>query len=126
MHCDGVVEEVRPVIPEGVYEGRPVEIRRLCCCYGNRILIDFVVSGDPRQNGQVVSGIADEEINENTKLGHWIAAILGREPQAGETITADDLLHRECRLVIRDKTQGLSRVFSAVVDVLPAGKAPVI
>ena len=120
MRCNAVVEEPRPPVPESGYEGAPVRIREIDCCYGARVLIDFALSGEGELDGHVVSGIADKELNEDTKLGRWVAAISGRMPEEGEEVIADDLLHRECRLLIRHGTHALGQVFATVVDVRPS------
>lgn len=124
MRCKGVIEELRPVIPEGEYEGMLVDIRELDCCYGARLLLDFALSGGGELDGHMVSGVADAELHEDTKLGHWVAAILGRVPEVGEEVTADDLLHRQCRLVLRHRTHGFGQVLAGIFHILPATVNP--
>ncbi len=124
MRCNAAVQEAWPVTPEGEYEGVVVGIRDIECCYGTRIHIRFVLSGDGRLDGNIVSGIADKILIQDMELGLWIAAILGRMPEAGEEVTFHDLLHRKCRLVIRHRTNARGQVFATVVNVCPVNNSP--
>ena len=124
MRCNRVVEGAFPVVPEGEYKGVPVSIRDIDCCYGARIHIEFLLSGYSGFGGCFVFGIIDNELNEDTELGRWVAAILGRMPEVGEEVSADDLLHKECCLVIRHKANTKGQVFAAVVLVLPPAASP--
>ena len=76
-----------------------------------------MVSDDEVDNRQV-SGIAGFRPSPNTKLGRWIAAIIGRAPEVGETVDTDDLIQRDCRVVVKHKASADGQVFANVTQVL--------
>lgn len=120
MTWNAVVEEPIAVVPEGAYDATPVDVRLIDGPHGEMVKIDFMLSGDEDCEGRQVSGVASRRLSENTKLGRWIAAILGRVPEVGEDVKAQDLLHKECRVVVKHKTSPDGKTFANVADVQPA------
>ncbi len=119
MTCKLVVEEATELVSEGEYLARPINMYEKMGPHGAMIHIDFRLLPEDDYDGCVVSGIASKKLTENTKLGRWAAAILGRIPEVGEEITTDDLLHEDCRVVIKHKKNSNDMVFANVVQVLP-------
>jgi len=114
-----VVEKATELVSEGEYMAKPINMYERMGPHGEMIHIDFRLLPEDDYDGCVVSGIASKKLTENTKLGHWVAAILGRMPEVGEEVSADGLLHKECRVVIKHKKNAEDRVFANVVQVLP-------
>ena len=124
MTCKAVTEENLPVKPEGEYEAMPVDIRDMNAPHGTMVHINFMLSTDDEWDGRRVSGLAGKKLSENTKLGRWVSAILGRVPEVGEEVKAQDLLHKECRVVVKHRTNADGQVFANVVEVLSVATAP--
>jgi hypothetical protein len=120
MTCKLIVEEATEITPEGEYTSKPINMYEKTGPHGAMIHIDFRLLPEDEYDGCVVSGIASKKLTENTKLGRWIGAILGRLPEPGETITEDALLHKECRVIVKHKKNAEGRTFANVVQVLPA------
>jgi hypothetical protein len=118
MTWKAVVEEPIAVVPEGEYDATPVDVRLVEGPHGEMVKIDFMLSGDDDCEGRQVSGVASRRLSENTKLGRWVAAILGRVPKVGEEVTAQALLHKDCRVVVKHKTNADGKVFANVVEVI--------
>lgn len=65
---------------------------------------------------------ASKKLSANTKLGGWIAALFGTMPKVGQEITIDDIMHKECKVILRQKISDDNKmVFANVVQVLSAG-----
>jgi len=120
MTCTLVVEETTELASEGKHMAKPVNMYEKTGMHGAMVHIDFKLLPEDDYDGCVVSGIASKKLSEHTKLGRWIAAIMGRIPEPGEKVTEDDLLHKECRVVVKHKKNAEDRVFANVVQVLPA------
>jgi hypothetical protein len=122
MAWNGVFEEPTSVAPEGKYPATVHGIHEMDGSYGPVVRIDFKVTSDDEAEGGQVSGLANKRFSENTKLGRWITAILGRTPNIGEEITAAQLTGKECCVVVRHKTSADGKVFANVTDVLGLAK----
>ena len=123
MTWNAVMEEPIVAVPEGEYDATPIEVRLTEGPHGEMVKIDFMLSGDDEHDGRQVSGVASRKLSENTKLGRWVCVLLGRVPEVGEEVTAQDLLHKDCRVVIKHKTNGEGQLFANVVQVLPVEAA---
>lgn len=121
MGWKATVEEAAAVAAEGEYDAVVSSVRDQDGQHGPMVRIEFTLSSDDESDGQKVSGLATMKLSENTKLGRWVTAILGRMPAVGDEITIDDLLHKHCRVVIGHKTSADSKTFANVVDVLASG-----
>jgi len=106
---------------EGEHRARLTNIQDMDGQHGPMVRIEFTLSPDDESEGRV-SAIASKRLSENTKLGRWVAAILGRAPNVGEEITAAQLIGKECWIVIRHKTNVDGKVFANVTDVLSLAK----
>ena len=115
-----VVEEATEMVSEGEYMAKPINMYEKTGRHGEMIHVDFRLLPEDEYDGCVVSGVASLKLAENTKLGRWVAALLGRMPEVGEEVAFGDLLHKECRVVIKHKKNSKDLVFANVVQVLPA------
>ncbi len=113
-------EEVAPPVPDGDYTAIPVALQDLEGPHGTMVKIDFQIKSDDVWNGRRVSGVASKKLSANTKLGSWVTAILGGMPQVGQEISDDDVLHKDCIVVVRQEMNGKDRVFSNVSEVKTA------
>jgi hypothetical protein len=86
--------------------------------HGPMVRIEFTLATDDEWDGRRVSGLASKKLTEATKLGRWVAAFLGRMPGIGEEVTAEDLLHMRCRVVVKHKTSSDGKTFANVAHVL--------
>ena len=118
MEWKTTVEEAATIIAEGEYDAAITGIRTMDGQHGAMVRIDFALSTEDEWDERRVSGIASEKLSEDTKLGRWVAAILGRMPGVGEQVTAEDLLHKHCRVVVGHKTNPDGKTFANVVNVL--------
>jgi len=122
MTWTATVEEATGPVPEGEYNATVTHIQDAEGPHGPTVRIDFTLTTDNEHDGRQVSGLASKKFSENTKLGIWVAAILGRVPEVGKEITANDLLHKDCRVVVKHRTNGEGQVFANVVEVLSTGR----
>ena len=113
-------EEVAPPVPDGEYAAMPVAIQEKKGPHGVMVRIDYQIVSDDQWDGGRVSGIASKKLSANTKLGGWVAAILGGMPRVGREISEEDLLHKDCIVVVRQEVSGKNRVFANVIEVYTA------
>lgn len=119
MPWKATVEEAAAAIAEGEYEAEVTGIQDMDGQHGPMVRIEFTLSTGDESDERRATGLASKKLSENTKLGRWAAAILGRTPQVGEEILAEALLHKECRVVVKHKTNADGTIFANVVQVLP-------
>jgi hypothetical protein len=119
MTWNAVMEEPVVAVPEGEHDATPIDICVAEGPHGEMVRIDFMLSGEGESEGRQVSGVASRRLSENTKLGRWVSAILGRIPEVGQDVKAEDLLHKDCRVVVKHKTNADGKVFANVIEVLP-------
>lgn len=117
MTWKATVEEAQAAVPEGEYDATVVNVRSMNATHGPIVRVDFLIV-DPDGDEHQVSGIASQKLSENTKLGRWVAAILGHMPQVGEDVNDSDLLQKTCRVTIQHKTNNDGQVFANVVQVM--------
>ncbi len=123
MTWNATVEKATAVVAEGEFNAEVTGIHDMVGQHGHMVRLEFTLSTDDEWDGRRVSGIASKKLCENTKLGRWVGAILGRMPDAGDDIAEEDLLEKQCRIVIKHKTNADGVVFANVADVL-APKVP--
>ena len=112
-------EEVAPPVPDGEYNALVTEVKDMEGPHGTMVRIDFMLMTGDVWDGRQVSGIASKKLSANTKLGGWIAALLCTMPKVGQEITAADILHKECKIVVKQKiNEDNKMVFANVVQVL--------
>jgi hypothetical protein len=83
-------------IPEGTYPAivKSVTVKE-SATFGEFRAWDFTL-----QSGSVVGGASSMSTGSKSKGGKWIAAILGRKPEKGETV---ELVGRPCLVHVYDK-----------------------
>ena len=118
MTWNAVMEEPIVAVPEGEYAATPVDVRLVEGPHGEMVKIDFMLSGDEECDGRQVSGVASRRLSENTKLGRWVSAILGRIPEVGDEIRSEDLLHNDCRVAVKHRANADGQLYANVVAVL--------
>jgi len=119
MIWNAVMEKPIVAVPEGEYDATLIDVRLVDGPHGEMVKVDFMISDDDDCEGRQVNGVASKRLSENTKLGRWVSALLGRVPEIGEEIKAQDLLHKDCRIVVKHKANGDGQVFANVAQVLP-------
>jgi len=119
MSWKAVMEEAAAVPAEGEHDATLIGIRRDEGPHGPIVRLDFVIGEGLEFEDRQVSGIASDRLSENTKLGRWVAAILGRVPNIGEEVGMGDLLNRPCRTVVKHKANQEGQTFANVVDLRP-------
>jgi len=122
MTWTATAEEAATTVAEGEFDGEVTGVQDMDGQHGPMVRIEFTLATDDEWDERHVSGLASKKLSENTKLGRWIAAIIGHIPSVGEEITIENLLHKHCRVVIKHKTSPDGKTFANVVDVLAAGK----
>ena len=113
-------EEVAPPVPDGEYSAMPVEISQKKGPHGPMVKIDFQINSEDEWDGRRVSGVASKKLSANTKLGAWIAAILGGMPRVGREVNEEDLLHKDCIIMVRQEVNAKDRVYSNVIEIYTA------
>jgi len=121
MEWKATVEDAMTAIAEGEYDAEVSGVRDQDGQHGLMVRVEFTLSTENEYDGQRVSGLASMKLSEGTKLGRWVAAILGHMPAVGEEITIEDLIHKRCRVVVGHKTNSDGKTFANVVDVLSSG-----
>jgi len=120
MVWKGTVTDVPGAVPEGTYDAFPSSISESDGRFGGLVRITFTLETDDEFDGRQVSGISSQIINRKSKLGRWIATIIGELPPVGVEITEKELLHQHCRIVVKNTQQDADTTFASVVEVLPA------
>ncbi len=123
MSWIGKFEEPAALVPEGTWPAIVTEVREKEGPHGPLVNILFNIISDDEYEGRTVTGLANRRISEITKLGRWLVALLGHTPAIGEEIAVEDILHKECRVVVGHKTNGDGKTFANVTEVLPAESA---
>jgi hypothetical protein len=116
------VEEAATAVAEGTFDAEVTGVQDMDGQHGPMVRIEFTLSTDDEWDERRVTGLASKRLSENTKLGRWVAAILGHMPEVGEEITVDDLLNRKCRIVVKHKTNPDGKTFANVAEVIAVGK----
>ena len=125
MSWNATVEEAATTVAEGEFDGEVTSVQDMDGQHGPMVRIEFTLATDDEWDGRRVTGLASKKLSENTKLGRWIAAIIGHMPSVGEEITIEKLLHKHCRVVIKHKTSPDGKTFANVVDVLAVSEMQV-
>ena len=120
MDWKATVEEAATTVAEGEFDGEVTSVQDTDGQHGPMVRIEFTLATDDEWDERRVVGLASRRLSEDTKLGRWVAAILGHMPAVGEEITIDDLLHKHCRVVVKHKTNTDGKTFANVTDVLPS------
>ena len=118
MEWKATVEKAATAIAEGEFDAEVTGVRDMEGQHGPMVRVEFTLSTDDEWDERRVSGLASKKLSEDTKLGRWVAAILSRMPGVGEEVTAEDLLHMHCRVVVGHKTSPDGKTFANVADVL--------
>ena len=118
MSWKATVEEAEAVIAEGEFDVEVTGFQNMNGQHGPMVRIEFTLSTDDEWDGRCVSGLASNKLSENTKLGRWVAAIIGHMPDVGKEITEDELLHKHCRVVVKHRASADGKTFANVADVL--------
>ncbi len=118
MTWNAKVEEAATTVAAGEFDGEVTGVQDMDGQHGPMVRIEFTLATDDEWDDRRVSGLASKKLSENTKLGRWVAAIIGHIPSVGEEITIENLLHKHCRVVIKHKTSPDGKTFANVVDVL--------
>jgi len=124
MTWKATVEEPVTAVAEGTFDAEVTGIQDMDGQHGPMVRIEFKLATDDEGDDRRVTGLASKKLSEITKLGRWVAAILGRTPQVGEEITVDDLLHKHCRVVVKHKTSADGKTFANVVEVQSVADKP--
>ena len=125
MMWTATAEEAATTVPEGEFDGEVSGVQDMDGQHGPMVRIEFTLATDDEWDGRRVTGLASKKLNETTKLGRWVAAIIGHMPEVGEEVTIEDLLHKHCRVVIKHKTSPDGKTFANVVEVLPVNETRV-
>lgn len=120
MSWKATVREPVVAVPEGQYDAMVTGVEQMKGPHGPMVRMAFVLQGQEDVDGRAVSGVASKRLSENTKLGRWVSAILGRSLEVGEEVHGADLIHHDCRVLVRHRAADEGQVFGNVVDVLTA------
>ena len=113
------VEEAAQLVDEGEYSAELIDIQDRDGEHGPMARLEFRILEDEQWEDSHVAGIANKKLSEGTKLGQWVAALLGKLPDVGKEVTHDALLGRPCRIHVGHKANGQGQVFANVQQVLP-------
>jgi hypothetical protein len=95
-------------IPNGTYPAVLTALRtESSAAFGDFRAWDFTLS-----EGQTVGGASSMNTGRKSKGGKWIAALLGRQPDKGETVT---IIGKPCLVVVEENDDGWPKV----TNVLP-------
>ena len=109
------MEKFEP-LPTGEHTAKLADISEMDGPHGPMVRFHFSVNHE--EDVHEVTGLANRKLNERSKLGRWITAILGREPEVGAAVKADDLIGKTCRVHVEHKTNNDGFVFANVAQVL--------
>lgn len=111
-------------IDEGIYEAKfkDIEQRELDTEQGKRDVFIWTFEVDTGEETVEIQGITSTKISTGrnpSKAYNWLCAIMGRKLQPDEEIDTDELVDRECVVIVEDKKVG-DMVVSRVTDVKKA------
>ena len=109
-----VMEKGEP-LPVGTHAAKLVEMDEMDGPHGPMVRLRFRVNYE--EGIHEVTALASKKLSQRSKLGRWVSAILGREIEVGENITASDLTNRPCLVKVEHKTTDDGYVFDNVVDI---------
>ena len=122
MTWQSKVQEQPDIVPEGIYTASPFDVSEAEGKFGPITFIHFSLSTNDENDGQEVKGICSSTLSKKSKLGKWISTIRCKAVSVGEELDEDDILHKECRVVIKHSTNDNDTLFANVTDVLPANE----
>ena len=117
MEWNVTCEETEALVPEGQFSAILSEIKDVQSQHGMSARFEFFLTTDDEFEGRKVSGLARKKLCDHTKLGRWVAAILGRALNIGEKVNADDLLNKECMVTIKHNAGSNGQVFANVHEI---------
>ena len=120
MSWKATTETAPQPVPEGEYDAFVVDVKEVEGPHGSMVRIDFTLTTQDESDERQISGLASNKLHENSKLGRWVTAILGGMPNVGEDISATDLVHKKCHVVVKHKENAGGQVFANVVQVMPS------
>jgi len=118
MEWVGKVTETPVIVPEGTYNAVLSSIWPEKSEERQLVRIGFRIE-EGSYEGNEVSGLCSDIINEVSKLGRWIKAIKGSVPEVGEDVLATSLIGNECRIVVTHTKKDNGTTFANVQNVLP-------
>jgi hypothetical protein len=118
MGWSTTTQQSATLIPEGEFPAVLTEIREMPGQHGTMVRLDFMITGEDEWEGRSLSGLANSVLSENSKLGQWVTALIGRTPAVGERVDSKDVIHRDCRIVVRHRVNSDGKVFANVVSIL--------
>lgn len=119
MEWSTVMQPAAPLVPEGEYPAVLADVRGMPGRHGMMARLDFTITGDSEWEGCQVSGLANDVLSETSKLGQWVAALLGYMPTVGQEVTSENIRHKDCRIFVKHKASGDQQTFANVVQVIP-------
>lgn len=114
-------------IEEGVYPARlkNLEVREITTRDGEkRKVFQWTFEVDTKEETVEVQGLTNAKVSTGinpSKAYRWICAILGRQLEVGEKIKVEDLIGKECLVIVEDRETRFGTV-SRVIDVKKAKK----
>jgi hypothetical protein len=103
-----IVEEVVPVLPPGVYPARFAKIAEQTNDNGTFWMLTFVVEDE--NNVVEITATTSPRITPKTKMGKWLAVLVGRPVDVGEAINFNDIIDTPCQIVVTINEAGYSRI----------------
>ena len=108
------VEEVVPVLPAGIYPAYFSGIKEQTNDTGTFWLLTFsATNGDFQVE---ITATTSPRITPKTKMGKWLAALIGHQVVVGEVVDFSELAGAPCQIMVTINDAGYSRI----EQVLPA------
>jgi hypothetical protein len=112
----------RKPLPAGVYAGRLVDVEERLKDDRPYLLWSFAIV--TRDGERRVFRPSSTSFGRGAVARDIVEALLGRPMADGETVDADELLERPCRLVVQVAVDGQGRPVNRITAVLPADEPP--
>ena len=119
--------EVPEPIPVGMYPAKFVSWEAKSGEYGDYIRLEFEITdgeyAETKRSLIASSKLTRGKTQETTsKLLRSLTGLLGREPETDEEVSLDDLLEKECQILIEDRP-GDEEGWQDITKVMPAVEA---
>jgi hypothetical protein len=102
------VEEVIPVLQPGIYPAYFSGIKEQTNDTGTFWLLTF--SATDGDNQVEITATTSPRITPKTKMGKWLAALIGRPLEVGEPVNFTELAGAPCQIMVVINDAGYSRI----------------
>lgn len=115
--------EVSKPIPEGLYKAKVTTIEEGTGGFGDYFKFIFEIT-EGEQKGVTRSAIASKKLSKSmsgsvSKLFGYFKALTKAEPKSGESVDIDQLIGKECHILVKNGKEKDGVMFQDITEVMP-------